>query len=166
MSNNDHQHLNGLFNTPLEIGLRCLILLVESHRPCDLQRLKILDYFLLHSGDLANGPESLHPLSPLQAGEFLVKRALLEKGLRLLIAKDLVQTNFTRTGITYEAGDHAKTFLSYFDSAYAKKARSVARWVSNTFSSIDDEQLQAIVNRTIGRWRAEFEGESIAEEEE
>ena len=61
---------SSVFNSPVELGLRALMLLAESHpKPLDIQRLVILDYLLVHSGDLEGGPESLHPPSPLRAGE-------------------------------------------------------------------------------------------------
>ena len=63
-----------LFNSPLECGLRAVVLLVEcSPQELDIQRLVNYDYLLVHSGDI-NGPPSLHPDSPLRSGELLVKR--------------------------------------------------------------------------------------------
>ena len=165
MNNTKQDGYDRLFNTPLEISLRCLIILVETRQPCDLHRLKVYDYFLLHSSDMDEGPESLHPPSPFQSGELLVKRTLIEKGIRMLIAKGLVQPLFTSSGIKYKAGEYAEAFLNYFDSSYAKKARQVARWVSTTFDDMNDDDLQATVNERIGRWRTEFAGDSLAEEE-
>ncbi|MFD4172173.1 ABC-three component system middle component 2 [Streptomyces anulatus] len=48
-------------NSPLEVGVRALVLLTESHpRPLDLAQLVALDYLVLHSGEF-DGPRSLHP---------------------------------------------------------------------------------------------------------
>ena len=51
-----------IFNTPLECGLRCAALLLAAYpAPCDLQRLVQYEYLLVHSGDVPQGPPSLHP---------------------------------------------------------------------------------------------------------
>jgi hypothetical protein len=63
------------FNSPLECGLRLLFVLVAANRTrSDLQRLISYDYLLIHSGDIANGPHSLHPPVPFRGTELLVKR--------------------------------------------------------------------------------------------
>src|SRR5258708_5507324 len=87
-----------LFNTPVESGLRSLFVL-EAVRPsgCDLQRLIIYDYFLVHSADVPSGPASLHPATPMRSGELLVRRKLIEAGLNVLMRKGLVEKSFTPT---------------------------------------------------------------------
>lgn len=74
------------FNSPLETGIRSLAILAAGHPVTfDLQRLVEMDYLVVHSGD-ANGPESLHAALPLRAGELLVRRELIEKGLLLMMS--------------------------------------------------------------------------------
>ena len=58
-------------NSPLEVGIRVLMLLAEAFPAgLDLNDLVLLDHGLLHSADLG-GPESLHPPLPIRAGEFV-----------------------------------------------------------------------------------------------
>ena len=69
------------FNSPLETGIRSLAVLVAAYpEPFDLERLVEMDYLVVHSGD-ADGPYSLHAPLPMRAGELLVRRGLIEKGL-------------------------------------------------------------------------------------
>ena len=71
--------MDRLFNTPIESGLRMLILLADAAPTgCDLQRLAIYDYLLVHSDDVTGGPPSLHPPSPFRSGELLVRGELLQ----------------------------------------------------------------------------------------
>src|SRR4051794_18613760 len=78
------------FNSPLETGVRALTILEAAFpNSCDLQRLVELDYLVVHSGDVG-GPESLHAPLPLRAGELLVRRELIEKGLLLMMSRGLV----------------------------------------------------------------------------
>ena len=88
-----------LFNTPLECGLRMLFVL-NACRPTkvDLQRLITYDYLIVHSGDVAGSPESLHPAVPFRGTEWLVKRDLVRSGLDLMFARELVDKRLETEG--------------------------------------------------------------------
>lgn len=154
-----------LFNSPLEVGLRTLIILVEVNDWCDVQRLTIYDYFLLHSSDIREGPESLHPPSPFRSGELAVKREVVQKGLHLMMSKGLIESTFDEYGIRFKAKDVAHPFLNYFESPYAKRARDIAVWIDAEFQQMSDRELQSMVSEKIGRWGSEFIGETLIEEE-
>jgi hypothetical protein len=150
------------FNTPLETGMRSLFVLDAIAPQCrDLQRLIYYDYFLLHSGDVPEGPASLHPPVPHRSGELLVRRSLLSDGLDLMYSKELLVKEFGVEGIRYGASDLTRMFLSHFTSGYANALRSVARWVAATFESQTDEDLANFVTIHLGRWGAEFKLESV-----
>lgn len=155
-----------LFSTPLESGLRALFIL-EAVRPreCDLQRLVIYDYLLVHSDDVTGGPEALHPSTPLRSGELLVRRTQVEHGLRLLTQKGLVNKAFTNDGIFFTATEHAKPFLTYFKSIYAARCREISKWIAVRFESMSDDELREYIYDNLGRWGTEFTCESVLWEE-
>jgi len=79
-----------VYNTPLECGLRCAALLLAAYPThCDLQRLVQYEYLLVHSGDVPEGPTSLHPAAPHRSGELLVRRALVERGILFMMSRNL-----------------------------------------------------------------------------
>lgn len=146
-----------LLNGPVEVGLRAVVLLVEaSPDSVDLQRLVALDYLLVHSGDIAGGPASLHPPSPLRAGEVAVRRSLIEQGLRVYRARGLVKHVLSDEGIGYAADDPAAMFLDSLSSSYVIGLRQRAEWIFGHFGPLGPDELAAIVENTLGRWRAEF----------
>lgn len=146
-----------LFNGPVEVGLRGLVLLVEAHPDeLDLQRLVTMDYFLVHSGDVAGGPQSLHPPSPLRAGEVAVRRGLLEEGLRLYRARGLVIQCLSQEGIRYAAHDSAAAFLDALSSTYVAQLRKRAEWIFDSLGLLDEHDLTSVLNDSLGHWRAEF----------
>src|SRR5437660_5347494 len=99
------------FNSPIETGVRALILLAESYpEQLDLQRILEFDYILVHTGDV-DGPPSIHPALPLRSGELLVRRQLIERGILLMISRGLVGRSATENGFTYHAQDDAGPFL-------------------------------------------------------
>lgn len=151
-----------LFNTPVEAALRSLFLL-EAVQPeaCDVSRLVIYDYLLVHSADAPVGPASLHPATPMRSGELLVRRRLVESGLRLPIGKALATKSFTEAGIVYAAGSLATPFLDYLQSEYARRCRQISGWIADRFQQLTDAELREFVQQNIGRWGAEFHEESV-----
>jgi ABC-3C biological conflict system middle component len=154
-----------LFNGPVETGLRSLMLLAESYpKPLDVQRLVILDYLLVHSGDIDGGPPSIHPPSPLRAGEVSIRRGLLESGLHLFATKGLIRQVIDATGMSYVADDLAITFLDALTSDQCKNLRFRAQWATELAGDLTDQEAMRLLEKTIGRWKSEFvlEGETEA----
>lgn len=146
------------FNTPLESGLRCLFLL-EAMAPatCDVQRLVYLDYLLVHSADVPDGPASLHARMPHRGGQWLVRRQLVSEGLALMSSRELLDQRFTPFGIHYAATELTHPFLQYLNSAYAQNMREVAAWIARAFQTMADAELQGFMTTHLGRWGAEFD---------
>jgi hypothetical protein len=146
-----------LFNGPLEVGLRSLLLLMAAHpQSLDLHRLVILDYLLVHSGDLENGPPSLHPPSPLRAGEVSIRRQLVHDGLLLFESKGLVSRQFSEDGIRYIAEDLAPSVLDAYTSPYVNLLRDRADWAVDRAANLPDDQANDLFGETLGHWRTEF----------
>jgi hypothetical protein len=145
------------FNTPVETGVRVLVLLVQSApQGLDLNRLVLLDHGLLHSADFG-GPESLHPSVPLRSGELGVKRRDLAHGLQVMLRAGLVEMVPRDGGIFYRASDGANAFLGLMESEYVARLTSRAGWVMNTLGSLpSDHELRTYMAQTVGHWLVEF----------
>lgn len=144
------------FNTPLEAGLRSLFILAAAgQRSFDSQRLVYFDYILVHSADLG-GEESLHPRTPSQKGELLVRRQLVQDGLELMRSRDLVIRKFAATGIVYKATPAGRHVASEFESSYASLLRNRADWVIASFASRSERQLTELLRAHLGNWEEEL----------
>lgn len=153
------------FNTPIESGLRTLFIISElAPNNCDLQRLVYYDYLLVHSSDVADGPESIHPATPYRAGELLIRRRTISDGLDLMFARELIKKNFSEKGITYQASELTKPFLAFFTSKYSMHLKRNAEWVIEFFSCYSDQELHSFMTSNLGRWGAEFKRESLIRE--
>jgi hypothetical protein len=156
----------GPFNSPLECGLRTIVLLAAAEpAACDLQRLIFYDYLLVHSGDVSDGPESIHPPTPLRSGEALVRRHWIERGLMLMISRELVVRNFSERGIMYQASPLTTSFLRYMEQSYTRKLRDRAQWVIRRFGEYSDQQLLDFFKANLDRWGGEFIHEELLEDE-
>lgn len=163
MSSVEHQARP--FNTPFESGLRLLFALDRARGSSfDLQRLVSYDYLLVHSGDVKDGPASLHPAVPFRGSELLVKRDLVRAGLDSMFSKELLEKKFERTGICFRATALTSAFLKLLTSSYASSLRIRAEWVVTRFADYSDEKLESFMTANIGRWGAEFDRLTIIKE--
>lgn len=146
----------------MESGLRSLTLLVAGYPfQHDLERLVIYDYLLVHSGDIENGPQSIHPNTPHRSGEILIKRPVIKSGLNNMIAKGLIAADYSEAGITYAATEMASPFLDSLQANYTREIVDIADWVVKVFSSYNIDDLKALVNGNLNIWGGEFVNESI-----
>lgn len=145
------------FNSALETGLRSLIVLVETYpQVMDLQRLLVFDYLLVHSGD-AGGPNSLHPQSPLRNGELVVRRGLVERGLLLMVSRDLIERDFVKNGILYRASEASASFVNDLRSSYIENLKNRAKWIADEFAGQTEDELKAFLAANFDRWSREFQ---------
>lgn len=145
------------FNGALETGVRTLAILIACFpKAHDLSRLVQYDYLTVHSAD-ADGPPSLHPPLPLRSGELLVRRGLIESGLRLMMSRSLVRRESHVQGFLYSADDSATAFLDNLKSPYIVALRDRAEWVAATFDVLSIDELDTVVRRLFESWTIEFQ---------
>lgn len=146
-----------IFNSPFELGLR-MVYLLKALAPHggDLQKLVLLDYAIVYSADL-NGPSSLHTPVPFRGAELLSRRELIEQGLYLMSTRGLVTANWDANGITYFAGDAARTMTNSLVSNYLRQLESRCHWAAETFGQIDSIELTAQFAASGHLWGAELE---------
>jgi len=146
-----------VFNSPVEIGLRSLCILVElDPQKHDLQRLVLLDYLLVHTEDVEGGPRSLHPPVPQRGTEVLVRRAVLEPGLALYVRRGLINVTNDTNGFTYHSTDQGSCFLDTLRNGYIEALRSRASWIATNFGSLGTSEINRFVNTELDRWGGQF----------
>ena len=151
-------------NSPLEVGVRVLMLLSEAFPAhLDLNRLVLLDHGLLHSADIG-GPESLHPPLPIRAGELGVKRRTIEGGLELMIRAGLAQMDVGEDGIRFRATEDAEGFVNLLATSYAAALHDRASWVIGHFGTLEEAALRQAMRDVSAHWSEEFEQREPSEE--
>src|SRR5690349_8477372 len=140
------------FNSPIETGVRALILLAASYpAQMDLQRILEFDYILVHTGDV-DGPPSIHPALPLRSGELLVRRHLIERGLLLMMSRGLVTRHAADTGFMYQAEDDAGPFLDALTADYLTELKDRATWVVDRFSEMSNLEIRVMLSEVYDQW--------------
>lgn len=147
-----------LFNTPLEAGVRALLIL-DAFEPqaFDLATMSLLDYYIVHTGD-AGGPPSLHPEINARAGEYFVRRHLVEEGLLLMARASLVEQVFTDRGIAFRAQETATAMIELFGSAYNRRLAEAAQWLAREAADQGVDQFIEYLKEGLERWSHEIVG--------
>jgi hypothetical protein len=151
------------FNSPFELGVR-MVYLLNSLQPAgaDLQKLVLLDYAIVYSDDLG-GPPSLHTPVPYRGSEYMSRRDLIAQGLYLMSTRGLVAVVMDVNGITYFAGDTARSMVGALTSPYLRELESRCRWAATSFATLSSKDMAERFAQQGYLWGAEFEG--VAERE-
>lgn len=151
------QSFERIFNSPVETGVRALIILNALYPAAlDLNDLLLFDHLVVHTSDFS-GPQSLHPDIPPRSGEPLVRRRLIENGIALMRMRHLIEIDFAPTGILYRASDEAGALISLMRSHYAKQLVERADWLADQCNAVGAGTIKRQVSDRIGRWRTEFQ---------
>lgn len=150
-----------LFNSPLETGVRSVILLdVAQPRTFDLTHLTWLDHLVVHTADIG-GPTSLHPDIPQREGELIVRRRNVEDGLRLMRRLHLVITNYAADGISFSVTEEGAQFVQLVRSDYGRELKGRAEWLMDYISHINTAEFIEMISEKIGRWSIEFQDQGV-----
>lgn len=156
-----------IFNSPLEVSLRILIILEKvSPNECDLQNLIYLDYFTLYPSDSpAHNSIVMHTHTPYRGTEIIVRRKVMQDSLLLLLKKGLIKKKFSPEGIKYKTTKVTTPFLKYFDSDYYKKFEKIAELIVKGLSDYSFQYIDEYVKKNISNWGPEFTSESLFRED-
>ncbi|ATR85752.1 threonine transporter RhtB [Pseudomonas sp. HLS-6] len=146
-----------VFNSPFELGIR-MVYLLQALLPhgSDLQKLVLLDYAIVYSADL-NGPSSLHTPIPFRGAELMSRRELIEQGLYLMSTRGLVTATWDTDGITYFAGEVARTMTGALTSSYLRELEQRCAWAAERYGQADSSALTAQFAASGHLWGAELE---------
>lgn len=151
------------FNNIVETSLRILCILNEAFpQSFDIQSLVYFDYLSVHSADIDEEIESLHPPVPNRSGEIFVRRAIIEEGLKLLLSRNLVEILYKVNGIEYKASERTTPFLEGLSSEYLTKLLSKVQWAILNFSHLDNQSLQKMMQSNIEKLKNEYNLELLS----
>lgn len=148
-----------LFNSPLETGIRAIMVLNAAFpQAFGVTEITWFDHLIVHTGDIG-GPPSLHPDVPQRSGELLVRRRLVEEGLQVMRRLHLVEfVPDGDTGLLYRASEESAGVIELLRTPYSVALRDRAEWLACNVLSRSRLELEDLVAKRIGRWRIEFYG--------
>jgi hypothetical protein len=152
---NTDENSSKVFNTPLEVGLRALIILKVLDKEADLERLMFFDYLSLNTYDIG-GSESIHAPIPNRGVQVYARKDIMQKGITIFLAKELIEFMPTRDGFLYRITKAGVKFLEYFESEYFLQYVDRVMWVALKFPTQTNEQIKDFIKEHLHEWGSEF----------
>ena len=105
---------------------------------------------------MLDGPEDLHPQTPVKSPVTEVRRKVVQDALHMMMTRDLVEQRVSSQGISYRAGNAAAFFLESLSSPYIRKLRGRAHWLVKRFEQHSDEEFTSAIRELFDQWMMEF----------
>ncbi|WP_231390663.1 ABC-three component system middle component 2 [Pseudomonas qingdaonensis] len=131
-----------LYNSPVEIGARIVLLLDGLSRALDLDELIFLDYASIYSGDFQGEP-SLHPMMLNRLAELVRRREIFPSAIELFTSKGLMTSQVDEQGVRYSITNQGSAFAAKLTTDYHTDFRRRVVWVEENIDYL------AIQRRTI-----------------
>ncbi|WP_434141441.1 hypothetical protein JQR84_24425 (plasmid) [Pseudomonas luteola] len=117
-----------LYNSPVEIGARIVLLLAGLARYLDLDELIFLDYASIYSGDFQGEP-SLHPALLNRLAELVRRREIFPSAIKLFVSKGLMTSQIDEHGVRYSVTKEGRSFAVKLNTEYHADFRRRVSWV-------------------------------------
>lgn len=127
-----------LYNSPVEVGARIVLMLAGISRALDLDELIFLDYASIYSGDFQGGA-SLHPMMVNRLTELVRRREIFPGAIKLFTSKGLISSQIDEQGVRYSVTDEGRVFATKLTTEYHSDFRRRITWVEE---NIDHLMLQ------------------------
>jgi hypothetical protein len=148
------------FNGPLETGVRAVFVL-HAHFPrrMDINRLTAMDYLVIRTSLLPDGPRDLHPSTPIVSPVTQIRRKSVQSAVALMMSRGLVDQVIDKNGVFFEAGDNSEFFVNALQTPYLLQLRERARWLAYYFQEYTDEGFDKLMGDLLTNWVSEFQDE-------
>lgn len=78
-----------------------------------------------------------------------------------MFSKELLSKRFDERGITFGANELTSAFVDHLSTPYTNRLIECAAWIAEAIAPLADRALDDLMRRNVGRWGAEFDGESL-----
>ncbi|UFQ02892.1 hypothetical protein KJY40_08425 [Pseudomonas fitomaticsae] len=129
-----------LYNSPVEVGARIVLLLAGLTRTLDLDELIFLDYASIYSGDFQGGP-SLHPMMVNRLTELVRRREIFPGAIKLFTSKGLMNSQIDEQGFRYAVTDEGRAFATKLTTDYHADFRRRVSWVEENIDYLMVQRL-------------------------
>lgn len=146
-----------MMNSPMEFGLRAMILLAKIEgEGIDIDKLLIYDYLLTNSGEFNEEYPSLHVETPYKYSKLVVKREILKEGVNIFTKCGLIDIVLDERGIYYKKNIYTEAFLKNMTSKYKEKLEQIAEWIISDIHFKNGFKIEEEINKRILKYGIEF----------
>jgi len=127
--------MSSVINTPFEISMRVLFVLIADEKPKTLDMIAAIDFISVYSKTFGIADENLHGDNFYKYGEFSARRVMVKKAMLSLIQREMVDVYQRGDGYYFQANDvgeaFCKSFTSEYAIEYAEASKAASVYISN-----------------------------------
>lgn len=140
--------MTNIFNSTFEISLRALLLLsVAPNRKQTLDKIAAIDFITVYGKDFGISNENLHGDNNFKFSEFALRRNLVDKSIRELVLKGLVDIFCVKNGFLYTISSQGLEYCQKFENDYANTYRILAKQTLEFVNKKSERTVLKIINK-------------------
>ena len=141
--------MSNVFNTPFEIALRVLMVLIADEKPKTMDMIAAMDFIAVYGRTFGITDANLHGENFYKYGEFSARRTAVKRAVRQLLQNEMVDVYEKEDGFYFGASDVGETYCLSLTSQYAiEYSLSVKAVVSYIGKKSDKEVIKAIISKS------------------
>jgi hypothetical protein len=147
--------MSRVFNSPLEISLRVLILLsVKPDKRHSVDEVTARDFMASYAEEFGILSQNINGDNEHKFEEYALRRKLIDKSLRSLSLKGLIDFTATEDGFEYCLNESGFQVVSKLQSEYAENYRTTIAQVDVYTTNMETRQIiETIMNKPIGTFK-------------
>ncbi|MDD3888740.1 MAG: hypothetical protein PHR65_02335 [Syntrophomonadaceae bacterium] len=140
--------MNNLFNTQFEISLRTLIILATSGGHCETaDMIAAADFITVYGRDFGISGMNLHGDNNYRFSEFVLRRELVKKAVKLLVVYGLINVSTTDNGFSYSINQNGIAYCAKFTTDYADTYRRLAKQTRTYIADKSEREIFKLINQ-------------------
>lgn len=130
-----------IFNSELEVNLRVLSILFIVQNSVSIDYITTMDLFTTYGKNYGFTQENLHGDSSYNFSEIASRRTLINRSIRSLVTKGLVNAEESSNGFHYSLNEDGRNICNALDSDYHRKYSETVKTIVQKTHSLSDAQL-------------------------
>jgi hypothetical protein len=135
-----------IFNSPLEVSIRLMLLLSLSSEAMTIDRIAAFDFMALFSKQVGLSEKNIQGDNEFCFSEYASRRPIIIQAIKDLVLYRLVDVEVSNNGYSYQATPKGRQRVALLKSEYAVSYQEQIVNVSNVFQGKTDLAVNKFVN--------------------
>lgn len=139
--------MNNLFNTPFEISMRILlVLLIFGKKARTVDMIAAADFMTIYSHDFSLAAHNLHGENTFSFSEYASRRKLMNDAIKQLVINGLITVIRGKQGFQYTLNARGRQVCDGFTTDYAAEYISLAQDVCEFLGDKTELEVMSLIN--------------------
>lgn len=138
-----------IYNSPLEITVRILMILVSVNEPMAFDRILYYDFITNYGKEFKISESNLHGDSPFNGEEIAARRRSFRYALKKAVLEGLITPVYSaKAGFAYNPSEEGLRLIEQLGSSYKHEYMTTISKVVKTFNKLSAHELLVLIKTT------------------